>query len=78
MNKKVVKSVPKSVNEGPLIPAEVQLPEITFKVIILGIILTIVLAAANAYLGLKVGVTVSASIPAAVISTVSPSIISRR
>ena len=53
---------------GPIIPAEVSLPEITPKAIILGIILTIVLAAANAYLGLKVGTTVSASIPAAVIS----------
>lgn len=55
-------------NEQPIIPANVSLPEITPKVIFLGVILTIVLAAANAYLGLKVGVTVSASIPAAVIS----------
>jgi len=54
--------------DQPVIPAHVSLPEITLRVIIIGIILTIVLAAANAYLGLKVGVTVSASIPAAVIS----------
>lgn len=54
--------------DQPIIPAHVSLPEITPRVIILGIILTIVLAAANAFLGLKVGVTVSASIPAAVIS----------
>lgn len=54
--------------EKPLIPAQTRLPEITFKVIILGTILTIILAAANAYLGLKVGQTVSASIPAAIIS----------
>src|SRR3990167_4324862 len=53
---------------GPLIPAHVQLPEITFRAVVLGVILTIVLAAANAYLGLKVGITVSASIPSAVIS----------
>src|SRR3990167_9815201 len=52
----------------PIIPAHVSLPEITPKVIILGVILTVVLAAANAFLGLKVGTTVSASIPAAVIS----------
>lgn len=52
----------------PTVPADVSLPEITLRVIVLGVILTIVLAAANAYLGLKVGVTVSASIPAAVIS----------
>ncbi len=55
-------------NEGPIIPANVSLPEITLRVLVLGVILTIVLAAANAYLGLKVGTTVSASIPAAVIS----------
>jgi putative OPT family oligopeptide transporter len=54
--------------ERPVVPADVSLPEITWRVIFLGIILTVVLAAANAYLGLKVGITVSASIPAAVIS----------
>ncbi|EKD69935.1 MAG: hypothetical protein ACD_46C00694G0002 [uncultured bacterium] len=55
-------------SSAPVIPANVSLPEITLRVIVLGTILTIVLAAANAYLGLKVGTTVSASIPAAVIS----------
>lgn len=55
-------------SDGPIIPPQVSLPEITLRVIVLGFILTIVLAAANAYLGLKVGTTVSASIPAAVIS----------
>lgn len=54
--------------QQPIISADKNLPEITFRVIILGAILTVVLAAANAYLGLKVGTTVSASIPAAVIS----------
>jgi len=55
-------------SDGPIIPSNVTLPEITPRVVILGVILTIVLAAANAYLGLKLGTTVSASIPAAVIS----------
>ena len=54
--------------DEPVIPANVSLPEITLKVIILGTLLTIILAAANAYLGLKVGQTISASIPAAIIS----------
>lgn len=54
--------------DAPIIPASQSLPEITFRVLVLGFILTIILAAANAYLGLKVGLTVSASIPAAVIS----------
>jgi putative OPT family oligopeptide transporter len=52
----------------PIIPANVSLPEITLRAIVLGIVLTVILAAANAYLGLKVGQTVSASIPAAIIS----------
>lgn len=57
-----------SSDDAPIIPAQVSLPEITLRVVVLGIILTVVLAAANAYLGLKVGQTVSASIPAAIIS----------
>lgn len=56
------------VSDTPIIPASQSLPEITWKVIILGTILTVILAAANAFLGMKVGQTVSASIPAAIIS----------
>jgi putative OPT family oligopeptide transporter len=52
----------------PVVPAEVNLPEITIKAIVLSILLAAVLAAANAYLGLFAGMTVSASIPAAVAS----------
>lgn len=54
--------------QPPIIPSHVKLPEITFRVLVLGIFLTVILAAANAYLGLKVGTTISASIPAAIIS----------
>jgi len=60
--------IPGLAEDQPVIPAHVSLPEITLRVLIIGMILTIVLAAANAFLGLKVGVTVSASIPSAVIS----------
>lgn len=56
------------ISATPIIPASQNLPEITLRVIILGVFLTIILAAANAFLGLKLGTTVSASIPAAVIS----------
>src|SRR5437879_7558042 len=52
----------------PVIPAEVTLPEITVKAVILSVVRAAVLAGANAYLGLFAGMTVSASIPAAVIS----------
>lgn len=54
--------------EGQTVSDEENLPEITFKAIILGILLSVVLSGANAYLGLFAGMTVSASIPAAVIS----------
>ena len=50
------------------IPDETNLPEITIKAVILGILLSVILAGANAYLGLFAGMTVSASIPAAVLS----------
>lgn len=53
---------------GPVIPADVILPEITLKAVILSVVLAAVLAGANAYLGLFAGMTVSASIPAAVVS----------
>ena len=50
----------------PLIPAFTELPEFTFKAIILSILLAVILSAANAYLALKIGTTISASIPASV------------
>lgn len=59
---------PEPVDPGPVIPADVTLPEITVKAVVLSVILAAVLAGANAYLGLFAGMTVSASIPAAVVS----------
>ncbi|HET8580740.1 MAG TPA: oligopeptide transporter, OPT family, partial [Nitrospiraceae bacterium] len=53
---------------GPVIAADVSLPEITIKGVVLSVVLAAVLAGANAYLGLFAGMTVSASIPAAVVS----------
>ncbi|MGB0652105.1 MAG: OPT family oligopeptide transporter [Thermoplasmatota archaeon] len=52
----------------PYIAPSRNLPEITIKAVVLGVLLAIILGAANAYLGLRVGQTVSASIPAAVVS----------
>jgi putative OPT family oligopeptide transporter len=51
----------------PYISADVDIPEMTVKAVVLGIMLSVVMCAANAYLGLYVGMTVSAAIPAAVI-----------
>jgi putative OPT family oligopeptide transporter len=50
----------------PYISADHDIPEFSFKAIIVGIIITIVMGAANAYLGLFVGMTVSATIPSLV------------
>jgi putative OPT family oligopeptide transporter len=52
----------------PFVPANKSLPELTFRVFILGSLLTALLGASNVYLGLKLGTTIAASIPAAVIS----------
>ncbi|MGD8427820.1 MAG: oligopeptide transporter, OPT family [Balneolaceae bacterium] len=52
----------------PYVKAEDDLPQVTVKAVVLGVLLSAILAGANAYLGLKVGMTVSASIPASVIS----------
>ncbi|MCK4969178.1 MAG: OPT/YSL family transporter, partial [Thermoplasmata archaeon] len=51
----------------PYISADMSIPEMTLKAVLLGIGLSILMSAANAYLGLYVGMTVSAAIPAAVI-----------
>ena len=52
----------------PYIPASAQLPEMTFRALIMGVILGMVFGASSLYLVLKVGLTVSASIPVAVIA----------
>ncbi len=51
-----------------LMADNVNLPELTFRGMFLGMILTGIFTASNVYLGLKVGLTFSSSIPAAVIS----------
>ena len=52
----------------PVVKAEQNIAEVTWKAVILGAIISVLFGVANAYLGLKFGMTVSASIPAAVIS----------
>lgn len=52
------------------IPAEKDIPELTARAVLTGILLAIVLGAANAYLGLYAGMTVSAIIPGAVMALV--------
>ena len=47
---------------------DLQVPELTFRGMLLGMLITAIFTASNVYLGLKVGLTFSSSIPAAVIS----------
>ncbi|GIW97033.1 MAG: oligopeptide transporter, OPT family [Pirellulaceae bacterium] len=52
-------------------------PEITVRVIILGLMLSVIMGAANVYVGLVAGMTVSASIPAAVMAMIIFKLLSR-
>ena len=52
----------------PYIPADVELPELTLRALLMGVVLGMVFGASSLYLVLKVGLTVSASIPVAVIA----------
>ncbi|QEG20542.1 OPT family oligopeptide transporter [Mariniblastus fucicola] len=61
-------STPTEPGKSPAIASLVNRPEITVRVIVLGLILSVVMGAANVYVGLKAGMTVSASIPAAVMA----------
>jgi len=59
-------SLPTSVK--PYIPANAQLPEFSFRALVMGVVLGMIFGASSLYLVLKVGLTVSASIPVAVIA----------
>ncbi|TDI26197.1 MAG: oligopeptide transporter, OPT family [Acidobacteria bacterium] len=52
----------------PFVPEETDLPELTVRAVVLGVLMALVLGAANAYLGMKVGLTVAATFPAAVVA----------
>jgi putative OPT family oligopeptide transporter len=52
----------------PYVPETMEMKELTFRAMFLGLILTVVLGAANAYLGLRAGITIAATYPAAVIA----------
>lgn len=54
-----------NVDPGPSPSAR---PELTLRVVVLGLLLSVVMGAANVYVGLYAGMTVSASIPAAVMA----------
>jgi putative OPT family oligopeptide transporter len=44
-----------------------EMPEFTWRAVVLGLFMTVILGAANAYLGLRAGITIAATYPAAVI-----------
>ena len=51
----------------PYVPATMEMKELTFRAVLIGMVMTGILGAANAYLGLKAGMTIAATYPAAVI-----------
>jgi len=53
-------------------------PELTWRVLVFGLVLAVVMGAANVYVGLKAGMTVSASIPAAVMAMLVLRLFARR
>ncbi|MCI0413044.1 oligopeptide transporter, OPT family [bacterium] len=55
-------------NENVTSTPQLQIPEMTGKAVLTGIIFGVIFGAANAYLGLRVGLTVTTSIPIAVLS----------
>jgi putative OPT family oligopeptide transporter len=55
-------------NFKPYVPADVVIPEFTWRAIILGAIFGVIFGASTVYLALKAGLTVSASIPIAVLA----------
>jgi len=55
-------------NFNSYIPAEKELPELTLKAVLVGMVLAIIMGSANAYLGLYAGMTVSAAIPGAIMA----------
>ena len=52
----------------PFVPERSDLPELTFRAVLLGTAMAIVLGTANAYLGMRAGLTVAATFPAAVVA----------
>jgi putative OPT family oligopeptide transporter len=52
----------------PFVPPQTDLPEFTFRAVILGVFFGLLFGAVTTYLGLRAGLTVSASIPIAVLS----------
>jgi putative OPT family oligopeptide transporter len=66
LSSEAYRELPPGQDYAPVIPATLEIPELTIRSLGVGVLVAIVFGAANAYLGLKVGLTVSASIPAAV------------
>ena len=52
----------------PFVPESSDLPELTFRAVLIGTAMAIVLGTANAYLGMRAGLTVAATFPAAVVA----------
>ncbi|MGB4339753.1 MAG: oligopeptide transporter, OPT family [Candidatus Hydrothermia bacterium] len=68
MREKGKDNISHNADHVPYVPPGKQIPELTVKAVLLGVLLSIIFGIANVYLGLYAGMTISASIPAAVVS----------
>lgn len=51
----------------PVVPAAIQMKELSLRAVLLGVVMAMLMAAANAYLGLKAGMTIAATYTTAVV-----------
>lgn len=61
-------NAPAGIKHRPFVPEHMQMKELTWRAVVLGLFMTVILGAANAYLGLRAGITIAATYPAAVIA----------
>ncbi len=52
----------------PYVPAQTDMPELTVRALVLGLVMAVVLGASMAYVGMRAGMTIAATFPAAVIA----------
>lgn len=62
----------------PIVPADVRIPEISFRSVIIGIIMAILFSGAAAFLGLKIAQVFEAAIPIAILAVGLGSILPRK
>jgi putative OPT family oligopeptide transporter len=63
---------------APVIPSEANVPEVTVRSIVLGLIMTIIFSAATAYIALKLGQGIETAIPIAILAIGFSAMVARK